>query len=352
MLSSQKHSNINAAVCSTWDKGYRYGFNGEEIVNEISGDGMVYDLGFRHYESRLGRMFSRDPLEALFEWQSTYAYCYNNPIWIVDYKGMGGEPTTKHTVKKGESLSSLAKKNNTTVGAIKDANKDNIDWNSSKRTGNKKDWIYAGETLNIPTKVESSGNQQSNTPITQNTPPPPTPEKAAEMLSKVDNYLGAATLVNSTNLYYTSSQGIKKITDLKSFSSNGGTTRMGFVDKWPSKFHGNTNTVLKWRGVAGTTLNVVGKGVTFVQIGYDAVNLASDALDGTATSEDATKFALQTTIRLVCLTMGPAGWVVGGVLEMVIFSDSNNNSKVSQEFIEKLKQNSKDNCQLGGGTGF
>jgi RHS repeat-associated protein len=157
-------------VCSAWDKGYRYGFNGEEIVNEISGEGMVYDLGFRHYESRLGRMFSRDPLEALFEWQSTYAYCYNNPIWIVDYKGMGGEPTTKHTVQKGESLSSLAKKNNTTVGAIKDANKDNIDWNSSKRTGNKKDWIYAGESLNIPTKVESGNNTTTVSPNSE-TPP-------------------------------------------------------------------------------------------------------------------------------------------------------------------------------------
>src|SRR5690606_7626340 len=41
-------------------KGYRYGFNGETKEDELSGEGMVYDLGARFYDSRLGRMFSVD----------------------------------------------------------------------------------------------------------------------------------------------------------------------------------------------------------------------------------------------------------------------------------------------------
>ena len=69
---------------------YRYGFNGEEKENSIDGEGMVYDLGARFYDGRLGRMFSTDPLESNYPWQSTYAYCDNSPIATIDIKGMGG----------------------------------------------------------------------------------------------------------------------------------------------------------------------------------------------------------------------------------------------------------------------
>jgi RHS repeat-associated protein len=88
---------------------YRYGFNGEEKMEELAGEGMSYDLGARFYDARLGKMFSIDPLASNYPWQSVYAYCYNNPIWIVDVKGMGGDPI-KHSVKKGESLWGGSKK--------------------------------------------------------------------------------------------------------------------------------------------------------------------------------------------------------------------------------------------------
>jgi RHS repeat-associated protein len=81
---------------------YRYGFNGEELMNELSGDGMAYDLGERFYDGRLGKMFSLDPLSAQYPWQSTYAYCYNNPIWIVDVKGMGGGVELETTPGHGD----------------------------------------------------------------------------------------------------------------------------------------------------------------------------------------------------------------------------------------------------------
>jgi RHS repeat-associated protein len=85
---------------------YRYGFNGEELMNELS----TYDLGERFYDGRLGKMFSLDPLMAKYPWQSPYAYCYNNPIGIVDVKGMGGEPgTNTYKVESGDNVWNIAK---------------------------------------------------------------------------------------------------------------------------------------------------------------------------------------------------------------------------------------------------
>lgn len=133
---------------------YRYTYNGEERMDEISGDGNVYDLGERYFDARLCRMFSTDPLENEYPWQSTYAYCNNSPISSIDIKGAGdNKGTEKHTVKKGETLGQLANRLHTTIDEIKRLNKDNINWDSDKkRTGDKKDWIYEGETLNVPVK--------------------------------------------------------------------------------------------------------------------------------------------------------------------------------------------------------
>jgi RHS repeat-associated protein len=39
---------------------YRYGFNGKEKNNEISGEGNSYDFGARIYDPRLGRWLSTD----------------------------------------------------------------------------------------------------------------------------------------------------------------------------------------------------------------------------------------------------------------------------------------------------
>jgi len=73
------------SVCSVWDKGYRYGFNGMEKDNEISGNGNSYTTEFRQLDVRLGRWFSRDPIERAFE--SDYAGFSNNPIIKVDPDG-------------------------------------------------------------------------------------------------------------------------------------------------------------------------------------------------------------------------------------------------------------------------
>jgi RHS repeat-associated protein len=59
--------------------------------NSEMGNGLDYDLGARMYNSKLGRMFSSDPRESEYPWQSTYAYYSNSPVSIIDFMGKGGE---------------------------------------------------------------------------------------------------------------------------------------------------------------------------------------------------------------------------------------------------------------------
>jgi RHS repeat-associated protein len=77
----------------TFDDGYRYGFNGEEKDNEVSGEGSSYTTHYRQYDSRLGRWFSRDPSFIL--WQTPYASMNNFPIVFNDPLGDEIEGTRK-----------------------------------------------------------------------------------------------------------------------------------------------------------------------------------------------------------------------------------------------------------------
>ncbi len=67
--------------------GYRFGFNGKEMDNEVSGDGNQYDYGFRIYNPRIGKFLSVDPLFKSYPWNSTYAFAENDVIRSVDLDG-------------------------------------------------------------------------------------------------------------------------------------------------------------------------------------------------------------------------------------------------------------------------
>ncbi|MDP2174463.1 MAG: RHS repeat-associated core domain-containing protein [Bacteroidota bacterium] len=82
-----KHNQTKHSVCSTWDKGYRYGFNGKEKDNEVFNGCIAFEA--RIYDSRIGRFFSADPREMEYAWQSTYVYFKNSPIGTLDYLGKG-----------------------------------------------------------------------------------------------------------------------------------------------------------------------------------------------------------------------------------------------------------------------
>ncbi|HXH18858.1 MAG TPA: RHS repeat-associated core domain-containing protein [Chitinophagales bacterium] len=68
--------------------GYRYGFEGIEKTNEISGEGNHYQFKYREYDPRIGRFWSVDPLAASYPWNSTYAFAENRVIDGIDLEGL------------------------------------------------------------------------------------------------------------------------------------------------------------------------------------------------------------------------------------------------------------------------
>ncbi|AXT18305.1 hypothetical protein D1817_00010 [Flavobacteriaceae bacterium] len=67
---------------------YRYGFNGKEKDDEIKGEGLQYDYGFRIYDARLGKFLSIDPLSSTFPWYTPYQFAGNKPILAIDLDGL------------------------------------------------------------------------------------------------------------------------------------------------------------------------------------------------------------------------------------------------------------------------
>ena len=77
---------------------YRYSFNGMEKDDEVSGGGNSYTTEYRHYDPRLGRWKSLDPLMSKFPHFSPYVAFDNNPIYFVDPYGLSSEKGDKNKV--------------------------------------------------------------------------------------------------------------------------------------------------------------------------------------------------------------------------------------------------------------
>ncbi len=109
MLSKTNHSNYEKMVLRNPDRSdsevsgmipdrqwyansdssnYRFGFNGKERDNEISGKGNSIDFGARIYDSRLGKFFSIDPIIRYSPRLSGYIFASNQPISKIDYYGL------------------------------------------------------------------------------------------------------------------------------------------------------------------------------------------------------------------------------------------------------------------------
>ncbi|WKZ78880.1 MAG: RHS repeat-associated core domain-containing protein [Candidatus Kapaibacterium sp.] len=73
---------------SSADDAHRYGFNGKENDNEIKGEGVQQDYGFRIYDARVARFLSVDPLSSSYPMNSTYMFAENKPIAGIDLEGL------------------------------------------------------------------------------------------------------------------------------------------------------------------------------------------------------------------------------------------------------------------------
>jgi RHS repeat-associated protein len=74
-------------ICDTDGDKYRFGYNGQEKVNEWAGIGNFLEFSERGYDSRISRFIKVDPLEKEYPWNSTYAFAENSPIQGIDLEG-------------------------------------------------------------------------------------------------------------------------------------------------------------------------------------------------------------------------------------------------------------------------
>ena len=67
---------------------YRYGFQGQEIDNDIKGDGNSVNYKYRMHDPRIGRFFAVDPLAPSYPHNSPYAFSENRVIDGVELEGL------------------------------------------------------------------------------------------------------------------------------------------------------------------------------------------------------------------------------------------------------------------------
>ncbi len=68
--------------------GYRYGFQGQEMDDEIKGKGNSVNYKYRMHDPRVGRFFAVDPLAKDYPWNSVYAFSENRVIDGVELEGL------------------------------------------------------------------------------------------------------------------------------------------------------------------------------------------------------------------------------------------------------------------------
>ncbi|MGV3631202.1 MAG: RHS repeat domain-containing protein [Bacteroidota bacterium] len=92
---------------------YIYGFQGQEMDDEVKGEGNSVNYKYRMHDPRIGRFFAVDPLTAKYPFYSPYAFSGNRVIDAVELEGL--EPVVQngvligYIVKEGQSFWSIAK---------------------------------------------------------------------------------------------------------------------------------------------------------------------------------------------------------------------------------------------------
>ncbi|MEP0266068.1 RHS repeat-associated core domain-containing protein [Dokdonia sp.] len=67
---------------------YRYGFQGQELDNEIKGEGNSLNYKYRMHDPRVGRFFAVDPLTSKYPHYTPYQFSGNKVIHMVELEGL------------------------------------------------------------------------------------------------------------------------------------------------------------------------------------------------------------------------------------------------------------------------
>ncbi len=81
MLLPGRHGEENTAE-------YRYGFQGQEMDDEVKGKGNSVNYKYRMHDPRIGRFFARDPLAPKYPHNSPYAFSENRVIDAIELEGL------------------------------------------------------------------------------------------------------------------------------------------------------------------------------------------------------------------------------------------------------------------------
>lgn len=71
---------------------YRYGFQGQEMDNEVKGEGNSINYKFRMHDPRVGRFFAVDPLSPQYPFYSPYSFSGNRVLDMIELEGMEPRP--------------------------------------------------------------------------------------------------------------------------------------------------------------------------------------------------------------------------------------------------------------------
>jgi len=69
---------------------YRYGFQGQEMDDEVKGKGNSVNYKYRMHDPRIGRFFARDPLAPKYPWYTPYQFTGNKVIAYCRTRGVRG----------------------------------------------------------------------------------------------------------------------------------------------------------------------------------------------------------------------------------------------------------------------
>ncbi len=83
---------------------YRYGFQGQEMDNELKGEGNSLNYKYRMQDPRIGRFFAVDPLTKKYPFYSPYSFSGNKVIAYIELEGLEELIYTKSFQNYGEAV--------------------------------------------------------------------------------------------------------------------------------------------------------------------------------------------------------------------------------------------------------
>ena len=75
---------------------YRYGFQGQEVDNELKGDGNSVNYKYRMHDPRIGRFFAVDPLAPHYAHYTPYSFSGNRVVAFVELEGLEEQQAVKY----------------------------------------------------------------------------------------------------------------------------------------------------------------------------------------------------------------------------------------------------------------